>query len=235
MSIVVPAVLPSSLEDLETKLALFAEIPAVSRVQIDLVDGKFATPASWPYALQTRAGIQGGLLPSVDRIAYEMDLMCFDAESVSDVWVSRGVSRLTFHAESFMDTTRSLASIRARYGCDTFSCDLIAIGLAVNVASDLALIEPYIDSIDYVQFMGIAKIGRQGQPFDRRVLEKVRLFRLRHPEMPVQVDGGVSLESARELIALGVSNLVVGSAILRADNPAAEMEKFEALRSSWGV
>ena len=42
MSLIVPAVLPSSLEDLKEKLALFAKLPAVSRVQIDVVDGKFA-------------------------------------------------------------------------------------------------------------------------------------------------------------------------------------------------
>ena len=238
MSIIVPAVLPSSVEDLAEKLALFAKLPAVSRVQIDVVDGKFAEPASWPYTApaELRAmAARGEMLPAIDRIAYEVDLMCLDAERAPEDWIAIGASRLTFHAETAIDLTRFVESVCGRYGSDFLSCDLIAIGLALNVASDIALIEPYLDRVDYVQFMGIAKIGRQGQPFDRRVLEKVRWFRAHHPEIPVQVDGGVSLETARELVALGVSSLVVGSALLRADDPSAEMKKFEALKSPFGV
>mgnify|MGYP001611208333 CR=1 FL=1 len=238
MAFIVPAVLPSSREDLEEKLALFAKMPSVSRVQIDVVDGKFAAPASWPYTapLELRdASMRGELLPCVDRITYEIDLMCLNAERASEAWVALGASRLTFHAESAIDLTQFLSSVCERYGHGFLSCDLISIGLALNIASDLTLIEPYLDRIDYVQFMGIAKIGKQGQLFDRRVLDKVRLFRKRYPDMPIQVDGGVSLETGRELIALGVSDLIVGSAIVRATDPAAAIEKFEALKSSFGV
>ena len=47
MSIIVPAILPTSFEDLEEKLAQLHGL--VDSVQIDSVDGHFATPASWPY------------------------------------------------------------------------------------------------------------------------------------------------------------------------------------------
>ncbi len=238
MSLIVPAVLPSSHDDLTEKLALFAKLPSISRVQIDVVDGKFAAPASWPYtALSELRALaeRGEMLPAIDRIAYEIDFMCLNAERAPEDWITIGASRLTFHAESALDLTRLMETVSGRYGNDFLSCDLIAIGLALNVSSDLALIEPYLDQIDYVQFMGIARIGQQGQPFDRRVLEKVRLFHARHPNISIQVDGGVSLETAKELVALGVSNLIAGSAILKADDPAAEIRKFEALRSSFGV
>jgi len=238
MSFVVPAVLPSSHEDLETKLAHLASVPSLSRVQIDVVDGKFATPACWPYTAPKELRdmvAQGEMLPYLDRIAYEIDLMCLDVQSAANAWVALGASRLTFHAESIIDLAQFLAHAREHYGCGVISCDLISIGLAINIESDLALIEPHLDQVDYVQFMGIARIGRQGQPFDQRVLEKLRLFRERHPEMVVQVDGGVSLESAPELLALGVSNLIVGSAILHAADPHAELEKFEALASGHTV
>jgi ribulose-phosphate 3-epimerase len=83
--------------------------------------------------------------------------------------------------------------------------------------------------------MGIAKIGRQGQPLDERVFEKIRIFHERHPEVSMQVDGGVTLENAKKLLSLGLTNLVVGSAILRADDPAALITAFENMRSSYGV
>ncbi len=263
MAFIVPAVLPSSHTDFEEGLALFARIPSVSRVQIDIVDGIFATPASWPYTDSTGSTTstsseqasspqesspraapkefrdmveRGEMLPHLERLAYEIDLMCVDAERMAEAWLALGATRLTFHAESTTDLGRLLASARRRYGAGAgFASDLISFGVALNIASDLALMEPYIGEIEYVQFMGIARIGRQGQPFDRRVFEKVRVFRSRHPEISVQVDGGISLDSAKKLVALGVSNLVVGSALLRARDPAATFAEFEALQSPYGV
>lgn len=232
MGLVVPAVLPSSREDLEGKIALFARIPSVSRIQIDVVDGHFASPASWPYSAlaELEAMIKRGeMLPVLDRIAYEIDLMCLDAEQAANAWLALGATRLTFHAETAIDLPRLINASRSRYG------DLISFGVALNIASDLALLESCMGQIEYVQFMGIAHIGKQGQSFDRRVLEKIRVFHNRHPEVPMQVDGGVSLESAQQLITLGVSNLVIGSAILRASDPAAAFAAFEGLESPFGV
>ena len=162
-----------------------------------MVDGRFAKPASWPYNAPDewrKVIAQGTLLPALDRIAYEIDLMCYDAEEVAEAWLALGATRLTFHAESTTDLTRLLASARTRYG------SIVSYGAAINIASNLALIETSMGEIDYVQCMGIAEIGKQGQPF-----------------------------------AHGVSNLVVGSGILRANNPAAEIAKFEALQSWFGV
>ena len=239
MSIIVPAVLPSSRADLEKNLALIARIPSVSRVQIDVVDGRFASPASWPYTVteEFRDMIKHGeMLPYLDRISYEIDLMCVDAERVAEAWLALGATRLPFHAERPPALGRLLSSARKRYGAgDGFAPGLVSFGVALNLASDLSLIEQNLGEIEYVQFMGIARIGRQGQPFDHRVLEKIRVFRGRHPEIPMQVDGGVSLDTARRLIALGISNLVVGSALLRAPDPAATFALFEALRSPYGV
>ena len=77
--------------------------------------------------------------------------------------------------------------------------------------------------------MSIARIGRQGQPFDKRVFEKIKTFHAKYPEIILQVDGGVSLENAQRLISLGVSNLVVGSALLKVNDPSSEFAKFEKL------
>lgn len=206
-----------------------ARIPSVARVQIDVVDGRFAAPASWPYCAPgelERMIAQGSMLPG--NLEYEMDLMCFDAAGAAAAWLTLGAARLTFHAESATDLPRFLSSLRRRHG------EFIPLGLALGVGSDLALLEPCIGAIEYVQFMGIAKVGRQGEPFDARALEKVRVFRARHPEVPVQVDGGVSLERARALVSLGVSNVVVGSGILKAKDPAAALAAFEDVVSSYG-
>jgi len=245
MSLVVPAVLPSSKQELAEELELFSRIPSVHRVQIDVVDGHFASPASWPFSAKATKGepseleamVQNGeMLPQLDRIEYEIDLMCLDAERAISAWLALGATRLTFHAESTTDLPRLLASSRRRYGSGGgFVSSLITFGLALNITSDLALIEPCLGEIAYVQFMGITRIGRQGQPFDQRAFEQIRLFHKYHPEVPLQVDGGISLENAQKLVTLGVSNLVIGSALLRANDLAAAVTAFENLQSPYGV
>jgi ribulose-phosphate 3-epimerase len=240
MGIIVPAVLPPSRQDLEGKLSRIITLP-VSRVQIDVVDGKFTAPASWPFSAEGGTPelammVRGGeSLPALERIGYEVDLMCLNPERMVGAWIALGASRFTFHAESLTDISRVLADAHDRYGRGIVSAGLVSFGLALNIESDLALIESHLNYVDYVQFMGIARIGRQGQPFDRRVLEKIRVFRGRHPALPVQVDGGVSLDTASELLALGVESLVVGSALLRSNDPAALVEAFEALRSPFAT
>lgn len=228
MSLVVPAVLASTEREFNETLALYASFPRVSRIQIDVVDGRFASPPSWPYTapkeLRDRVH-QSSMLPHLDRLEYEIDLMCFDADRAAEAWLALGAARLTFHAESIASLPHFLAAARKRFG------HIVSFGIALNIASDLALIEQCLNEIDYVQFMGIARIGRQGQPFDSRALEKARLFHRRHPDIPFQVDGGVSLVSAEKLIALHISNLIVGSGILRAGDPSAALAAYEKLES----
>lgn len=240
MGLIVPAVLPSSYDDLKKKLAFIAEMPSVRRVQIDVVDGIFASPASWPDCTTSNELAdmtqRGEMLPQLNQFEYEIDLMCLDALSAAADWLALGATRLTFHAESTKDPMKLLASARTRYGSGAdFTPGLISFGLALNITSDSTLIESCINEISYVQFMGIEQIGGQGRPFDTRVLEKVREFHHKHPNMPIQVDGGVSVENARSLLAAGTSTLVVGSALLRADSPAAAIEVFEHLENPYGV
>ncbi len=177
---------------------------------------------------------RGKMLPSLDRIEYEIDLMCFDALAAAQSWLTLGASRLTFHTESAVDFPQFLASARKRYGTgDGFASGLVSFGLALNIDSSFAHIKPCIEEVNYVQFMGIAKIGRQGEPFDERVLKKIETFHKMYPAMPIQVDGGVSLKNAKKLLALDVSRIIVGSALAR--DPMKAFAAFEALQNPYGV
>ncbi len=240
MSLVVPAVLPSSRKNLEETLALLAPIPPVSRIQIDVVDGRLAAPASWPYTAPAElAGMaaRGEMLPHLDCIQYEIDLMCFDAADAVGAWIALGASRFVVHPEAAPDLAAFFKGLRRRYGggAEFSQAPLASFGLAVNVAGGLAPLASCAAEIDFIQCMGIARVGRQGEPFDPRALKKVQEIRARYPDIPLQVDGGVTLAHAKEIAVLGVANLVVGSAILRAENPAAAVAALEALQSPYGV
>lgn len=235
MSIIVPAILPASREDLENKLARLSGL--VDCVQIDIVDGRYASPATWPYAPGSHSDTpHEETLPHLGDFRFELDLMVEDAGVVAGAWIDQGVSRLTIHAESARDLPKLLENLQRTYGHDKgFAPELLSIGLAIGVTTELTLIEPFLDQADYVQFMGIASIGKQGQPFDARALKRVKEFRRKYPDTPMQVDGGVNLHTAPALLDAGVSRLVVGSALWKGNDPKAELEKFNELAQEYGI
>jgi ribulose-phosphate 3-epimerase len=223
MSAIIPAILPTSREDLGGKLARIQGL--VDTVQIDIVDGKFANPATWPYVNRlpefAERVDEGEALPYLGEFHFEMDLMVADAEQTTGLWIAAGAQRLTIHLESTQYMPKIITDLTEKYGhAKDFAPGLLSFGIALDIATDLDALEPYMDSADYVQFMGIAVDGKQGQPFDDRVLQKVRAFRKRHPDTVVQVDGGVSAETLPSLLAAGVDRFVVGSALWKTSHPA---------------
>lgn len=237
MDIVVPAILPASAEELSGRLS---RLPAgVRSVQIDVVDGIFAEPPTWPYASrQARETLaqEAGWLRDLGDFAYEIDLMVERPEETAGLWVAAGASRLVLHIESVHDVPGLMRQLAREYGYEKgFAPDLLSVGLALNPDTDTAALLPHLDSVDFVQFMGIKSIGRQGQPFDPGVVDKIRAFHKAHPDVPVQVDGGVSLESAPRLLSAGASRLVVGSALWKTGDSAAELARFARIAEEQGI
>jgi ribulose-phosphate 3-epimerase len=238
MSVIVPAIIPTSKEDLEDKLARLAGI--ASDVQIDVVDGRFVGPASWPYAgmgAQELAAMAANeeMLPHWGQVSFDIDLMALDPEETLGAWVELGANRITIHTESTGALARLVGDFGVRFGhAKGFAPGLISLGLAVGLDTDPAILEPFIEDIDYVQFMGIKKIGGQGQPFDDRAVRRVAALRRRHPEILIQVDGGVSRASAPALLSAGADRLVVGSALWKAPDLAAEYAALVDIAEQYG-
>ncbi|MES2668190.1 MAG: hypothetical protein V4644_00650 [Patescibacteria group bacterium] len=238
MGIIVPAIIPASRQDLEDKLALLSGL--AKEVQVDIVDGVYAGPASWPYAEDvaepSRMLAEGEMLPHAGEFGYEIDLMSGDPESSAGTWIGLGASRLTVHVESTRFVPRFLKHTKVAYGHDTeFSAGLLSVGLAIGSETDIAVLEPFLEDIDYVQFMGIRTIGHQGEPFSQAVLPRIIAFKKKHPDMPVTVDGGITREIAPKLLEAGVSRLIVGSAIWKAPDPLAALRDLHKLTEMHGI
>lgn len=235
MSAIIPAILPASREELAQKLLLLQGV--ATEVQIDVIDGKYAAaPASWPYAEGDSVPQEDELVTLTGPIRFEIDLMARTPEEVLGSWMRAGAHRLTVHAESTAQLSELVSSMRTKYGHDKeFAPGLFSFGLAIGMATETALIEPYLSECDYIQFMGITTIGKQGQMFDSRVIPKIAAFHRKYPDMPIQVDGGVSLENIPQLLRAGASRLVVGSAFWRAQDPKSELTKMMQLAQTSGL
>lgn len=236
MGVIIPAILPQSRADLNEKLSRLHGL--VDAVQVDIVDGRFVVPATWPYVdgnMHTEVP-SAETFPYLGQLSFEVDLMVEEPEKVIRHWLDAGANRFTIHAESTRMLPRLLDDFALKYGHDKdFTPDLISFGLAINLSTDTSLIEPFITRCDYVQFMGIARIGKQGEPFDRQVLAKISAFRKKYPRVPIQVDGGVTAESAPALLQAGVSRLIVGSDLWKAPNFEDELKHLQGIVQNYGL
>lgn len=223
---IIPAIMPESRQDLENKVAQVKDF--VKTVQIDIMDGRFVPEQTWPYAgpgvytedfLATLQEEDG--LPFWDRIDYEADLMIQNPENEIEQWIIAGVKRVIFHTESTTPENMAalLTKLRSRFikGVKD-SLVTLEIGLAINTVTSNDVLKPYIEQIDFVQFMGIETIGFQSQPFDERVLEKISTLRAAYPELIISVDGAVNHETAPRLLKAGANRLVSGSAVFGAED-----------------
>jgi ribulose-phosphate 3-epimerase len=229
---IVPAILPHTFAELEDGLGRAASIAPL--VQIDIVDGHYAKPKSWPYRdgknFSTIIVEQEQGLPHWAELDFEFDLMVRDPERVAMDYVRAGASRVVVHAAA-PGAQKALETYTALNEREV-GASVIIPGVALSVDDHPDILLPMTDQFDYVQVMGIAREGHQGEALDPRSLVLVERLRRRYPRLPIQVDGGVRLENVKQLVAAGATRLVCGSAIFGAEDPKAAYQALVAEANS---
>jgi len=207
---VIPALMPQSEKGVFGAIETFGEL--VKTVQLDIMDGKFVPETTWPYEKNSDGSLPVPPEILAGPLQFEVDLMVARPENELLKWSSAGATRIISHIESIEDLDRFWEEVDwVRTGAVDKT---IEIGLALDIDTPNTDLDPYIDKIDFIQCMGIAKIGYQGEPFDERVLEKISDLRHHYPNIIISIDGGVNLETAPRLKEAGATRLVSGSAIL---------------------
>ena len=212
---VTPAVIPQSFEHLKDTLVLVGEFS--SGIQIDIVDGVFVQHSSWPYVPH---GNIRDIAPYISNLEVEVDLMIDRPERVLEEYLVLGVTHVVIHLEAVQNLEQIL-EMRKRFS--------FKLGFSINNDTPFSVLQNVLMHADYVQLMGIAHIGVQRQPFDRRVLTYIREVRLANPGILISVDGSVNAESITLLKDAGVDRFVSGSAILSAEHPKKAYEGLFAL------
>jgi ribulose-phosphate 3-epimerase len=208
---IIPAIIPKSLEHLRQTID---RVAFSKTVQIDVVDGKFAPFISWPYEPSARVIDAKEIL---NHIEAEIDLMVSDPLTAAADWISAGAKALVFHFES-LDKPDDAIALAHDAG--------VKVAFALNNDTELLNLYPFIDSLDFVQLMGIKDIGTQGQPFDNRVLERIATLSALFPDLPISVDGSVNGDTINNLKVAGARRFVVGSAILKSNDPEAKYQEL---------
>lgn len=208
MAKIIPGVLTNDLDELS---ALLKEAAAVGdRVQIDIIDGKFVDNRT----------IDPSLLTTVET-SLKIDFHLMVEEPIK--WLAKCSNALgdrVFGQIEMMEDQAAFIQKAQEWG--------MAAGIAVDLDTQLEAIEgevfPMVDSI----LLMSVPAGFGGQTFETSVYDKIKRLKgiqLREKaSFNIAIDGGVTPEILKELVDMGVDEIVVGQRIFRGNS--AKIEKY---------
>jgi len=185
---------------------LLASVPPSDRwVHIDIADGSFTNGYSTWRSPTDLAEMKLRLDTKI-----ELHLMVNEPEQAMDAWLAAGISRLIFHLES----TAALEVITA--ACN--NCGVQPM-LAIGPDTPVSHATTYCADMPGFQFLAV-KPGLSGQEIDPKTFERIGSLRERFPQILIEVDGGVTPETAKRLKQWGATQAVSGSYIFNSADPA---------------
>ncbi|MBQ3090755.1 MAG: ribulose-phosphate 3-epimerase [Oscillospiraceae bacterium] len=131
-----------------------------------------------------------------------------------------GVEQIVAHVETLPFPSLFLSTVH-QYGKKA--------GLALNIKTPVAYLEPYIDQLDCVLFVSV-EADAEGLPFRPGILKKVEQARAMLPDhVTIWVDGGVNESNLKSVIDAGADAIVQGRAVFKAEDPSAAYRRLLAL------
>lgn len=166
--------------------------------------------------------VAASLVEAID-LPVDAHLMVDNPDNLIKPFIEAGVASISVQPEAVTHLHRVLTMIREG-GCDA--------GVALNPTTSPEFIEWALPYLDYILVMSVNP-GFGGQSFIPEMADKVRRIK-EMTDLPVQVDGGITTETAPLMVNAGAQVLVAGSAVYKGD-PETEMRRIiEAGRSAAG-
>jgi len=187
-------------------------------IHVDVMDNQFVPN------LTIGPPVVKSLRPNTKKFL-DVHMMVIDPEKLVEPFAKAGADSITFHIEATDDPQSVIDLIKAAG---------TKVGISVKPATPLAEIEPYYDQIDLVLVMSVDP-GFGGQGYidgSTERIEKVKQMLIEkcvEDRVLIEVDGGIKLHNAKEVIDAGADVLVAGSAIFGADDPVQTMKDFYLL------
>lgn len=190
---IIPGILEKDYAEIVRKIDLVA--PYVEWVQLDIADKTLVDNSTFLDFARFKPLI--GPNSKYPKLSLEAHLMVANPEKYIRQLADVGFKRLIVHLEA-NDPRRFLAV--ARY-------ESVEVGLAIDGSTDFAEIEPFLAEIDFVLVM-MYEAGFSGQEFQPENLEKIKIIHRNLPDLPIEVDGGISDQTAKLVKEAGATRLV---------------------------
>ena len=186
-------------------------------IHLDVMDGHFVPNISFgPDVIRS--------LRSYTNAIFDCHLMIAPVDPYLEAFAKAGCDRITVHAEAGPHLHRSLQTVRGLGK---------KVGVTINPATPLSAIENVLDDVDLILIMSVNP-GFGGQKFIPAMADKIAAARSLIGDRPIdlEVDGGVTVETAPIIGKAGGNVLVAGSAIFKGGSLEAYKAAISALRSA---
>lgn len=172
----------------------------IDLIHIDVMDGIFVPNITiGPNIIKS--------LREKTNIIFDIHLMIHEPIRYLKVFKKAGANILTVHKEACKDIIKTIEEIKKT------KCK---IGLAINPSTSLNSIKHILAKIDILLLMSVNP-GFGGQKFLKKSLAKIeaakRMIKKLNKKLNIEVDGGICLKNAKEVVERGADILVIGSAL----------------------
>lgn len=199
---------------------LAEEVAAVERggadlLHVDVMDGHFVPNLTvGPPIVES--------LKKVTKLPLDCHLMMTNADAFIDEFAAAGADYLTVHVEACPHLHRTVQVIKERG---------VKAGVTLNPATSLHTIEEILPEVDLVLIMSVNP-GFGGQKFITSCLQKIvttrQMIDRARSRALLEVDGGIKVDNAAQILAAGADVLVAGSAIFTSRDYAATIAALRA-------
>jgi len=209
-----PSILSADFANLERDVKM-ACLAGADMIHVDVMDGHFVPNISIgvPVVKSLRKACPDAFL--------DVHLMISQPEKYIEAFAKAGADLINLHIEAEGSMMSLIEKIK--------SCGKKA-ALTIKPATPAQDLFPYLDKLDMVLVMSVEP-GCGGQGFIEGSLEKVEILRKeidrRGLDCQIEIDGGVNLKNAPDIVKAGADILVAGSAVFGASQPEEAIRQFK--------
>lgn len=171
-------------------------------IHIDVMDGSYVPNISFGFP------VMKAIRPLTDKL-FDVHLMIVNPSNFIDEFIDAGADLVNFHYEAELHVDRAVEKIRSRG---------VKVGITLNPATPVSLLKTILPKLDMVLIMSVNP-GFGGQSFIPYTLDKVRELREMakevNPNLLIQIDGGITVDTIKSAVDAGVDVVVAGSAVYK--------------------
>lgn len=221
MPLIAPSILSADFLNLNADIEMLNSSEA-DWIHCDVMDGRFVPNISFGLPL----------IKAVKRAAkkpLDVHLMIVEPEKYIDDFKKAGANILTVHLEACTHLHRIIHAIQEKG---------MSAGVAINPHTPVSMLESILADADLVLIMSVNP-GFGGQKFISNTYNKIydlkNLILAKNSKAKIEVDGGIDLGNAAQLVKAGADVLVAGHTVFSSANPFQTISALKNVRQNTAV